>query len=513
MAPNTPATENLRVNQVVNEDTKQVVIRGKITVPDPKPDVEKILSVNKTATIKNIKIVPDKAIVEGVLTLQIVYVAFEPAQAVHHMHDRLKFTTYVDVPGVEPGMDVLGKVTIEDVNITRSRDDVRQFDVAAVLSVFIKVTEIQEVDVLIECPAGATCETETIKVSHLIQDETKQVIVSEDFYVPDKKPAIEKILDTKVTAEISNIKVLKNKVIVDGNVVLDVIYVAMERDQPVHQMHTSFSFSDFIEVPGVETGMDVFVDVDVESSDVEEVTPNRLRADVVMKLTAYVYEYRQVNVITEVAGAKATMVTLKLDHIVGENCTQVVLRDVFETPAPKPSVEKFLDITTEKVEIVETKILKNKVIIRGDVFIQVVYVAFQPDQAVHALHRKIPFRTFVEVPGAMEGMDVEASGNVEFTAAEDKASNIIIELVLKVCARVKETMQKDVAVEVEAPPEEVCVPGEIVQHTIVAGDTLFALAQKYGTTVEAIMQANPGISPENLRVGQVISIPCGPAKG
>ena len=75
MAPNTPATENLRVNQVVNEDTKQVVIRGKITVTDPKPDVEKILSVNKTATIKNIKIVPDKAIVEGVLTLQIVYVA------------------------------------------------------------------------------------------------------------------------------------------------------------------------------------------------------------------------------------------------------------------------------------------------------------------------------------------------------------------------------------------------------------------------------------------------------
>jgi len=513
MGSSTPATEKLRVNQVVNEDTKQVVVRGKITVPDPKPDVEKILSTGKTATIKNIEIVSDKVIVEGALTLQIVYVAFESTQAVHHMHARLKFTSFVDVPGVEPGMEVQGKVTVEDVNITRSRDDVRQFDVAAVLSVFVKVTEVQEVDVLTECPAGATCKMETIKVSHMIQDETKQVIVSDDFFVPEEKPAIEKILDTKVSAEITNTKVLKNKVVVDGNVILDVIYVAMERDQPVHQMHTSFSFSDFIEVPGVETDMDVRVDVNVESSDVEELTPERLRAYVVMKLAANVFEIRQVNVVTEVAGAQATMVRLKLDHIIGEDSTQVVLRDTFETPEPKPSVEKFLDTKVEKVDIVETKILKNKVIIRGDVLVQVIYVASQPNQAVHALHRKIPFRTFVEIPGAAEGMDVDTSGNVEFITAEDRASNVTIEMVLKVTAKVKETLQKDVAVEVQAPSPEVCVPGETIQYTIVAGDTLFVLARKYGTTMEAIMQANPGISPDNLQVGQVISIPCGPAKG
>ena len=46
-------------------------------------------------------------------------------------------------------------------------------------------------------------------------------------------------------------------------------------------------------------------------------------------------------------------------------------------------------------------------------------------------------------------------------------------------------------------------------HRIVKGDTLFALAEKYGTTVEAITLANPGAEPENLQIGASLTIPLG----
>jgi LysM repeat protein len=44
-------------------------------------------------------------------------------------------------------------------------------------------------------------------------------------------------------------------------------------------------------------------------------------------------------------------------------------------------------------------------------------------------------------------------------------------------------------------------------YVIVAGDTLFAIAARYGTTVAAILRANPGINPNQLYVGQRICIP------
>ncbi|MBU5427876.1 LysM peptidoglycan-binding domain-containing protein [Tissierella pigra] len=50
-------------------------------------------------------------------------------------------------------------------------------------------------------------------------------------------------------------------------------------------------------------------------------------------------------------------------------------------------------------------------------------------------------------------------------------------------------------------------PAGTFAYTIRSGDTLYILAQRYRTTVDAIMRVNPGINPNNLQIGQVICIP------
>ncbi len=56
-----------------------------------------------------------------------------------------------------------------------------------------------------------------------------------------------------------------------------------------------------------------------------------------------------------------------------------------------------------------------------------------------------------------------------------------------------------------APPVPPCPNGFL--YTIRAGDTLFALSQRFNVSVQAIINANPGIDPNNLQIGQVICIP------
>ncbi|EFJ41579.1 chitinase, lysozyme [Volvox carteri f. nagariensis] len=46
-------------------------------------------------------------------------------------------------------------------------------------------------------------------------------------------------------------------------------------------------------------------------------------------------------------------------------------------------------------------------------------------------------------------------------------------------------------------------------YTIQPGDTFWAIAQRRGTTVDAIQSLNPGVDPAGLQVGQVINVPCG----
>ncbi|MCC5912363.1 MAG: LysM peptidoglycan-binding domain-containing protein [Clostridiaceae bacterium] len=59
------------------------------------------------------------------------------------------------------------------------------------------------------------------------------------------------------------------------------------------------------------------------------------------------------------------------------------------------------------------------------------------------------------------------------------------------------------------PPTPTCPTGTR-PYTIVSGDTFFNLAGRFGTTVDAIRRANPGVDPDALRVGQVICIPTTP---
>lgn len=47
-------------------------------------------------------------------------------------------------------------------------------------------------------------------------------------------------------------------------------------------------------------------------------------------------------------------------------------------------------------------------------------------------------------------------------------------------------------------------------YTILAGETFFSLARRYGIAVDALLAANPGVDPDQLRVGQRICIPAPP---
>jgi len=48
-------------------------------------------------------------------------------------------------------------------------------------------------------------------------------------------------------------------------------------------------------------------------------------------------------------------------------------------------------------------------------------------------------------------------------------------------------------------------------HTVGAGETIYAIAKKYGTTTEAVLQANPGLNPARIHAGDKIRLPSSPS--
>lgn len=61
-------------------------------------------------------------------------------------------------------------------------------------------------------------------------------------------------------------------------------------------------------------------------------------------------------------------------------------------------------------------------------------------------------------------------------------------------------------------PRGVANTGTETYHTIAPDETLYRLTVKYNTTAKAICDANPGLSADNFRIGQVIRIPAAQAE-
>jgi len=56
-----------------------------------------------------------------------------------------------------------------------------------------------------------------------------------------------------------------------------------------------------------------------------------------------------------------------------------------------------------------------------------------------------------------------------------------------------------------------CGPG--VVHTVRAGETVYRISRFYGTTVNAIAQANGLVNPDLIHIGQQLTIPCASSSG
>lgn len=504
--------ETLKVEHVIGEKTKQAVVQDVFRVPEPKPCIEKIISIDKTVKVTKVEVIKNKVIVEGHLNLQIVYAAAAPGQPVHHTHARLNFTQFVEIPGAEPGMTARAKVTVEDIQGKVKPGTPNMFEIIAVLQIFVKVTETAEITVLVEPPPGVKAIVERLRVEEVIAEGTAQAIVSGKFNVPPEKPPVRKVLDVDASVTITDKKVIQDKVVVEGDVTLQIIYVAALATQPVHHMHQTLHFTQFIEVFGAEPDMNVTIDETISHVGFDEIDPNTVKVEVILDKVAKVTRPRELDVVVDIVDKDVQREVLRVDHVVGEDRVQVAVREDVDVPLEKPGCTKVLDVKIHKVEVLpeDIVIIKDKVIVSGRIDMQVLYVSDLPDQSVHHMDAMVKFRNFIQIPGAMPEMNVTVQSAVEHAAGRcaDFGRRITLEIVLNLTARVVESLQIYVVLCEEIPPGP--PPPCPFTHVVQPGDTVWKLSMKYHVSVDRILAANPGVDPYNLQIGSTLIIPCDP---
>lgn len=538
--------ELVRVDKVVGEDKTQAIVEGTITLPDGKPDIERVISIDATLDTESLETdILDskigKVIVEGEVDVNAIYVADvpegQPQQPVHFVEGKIDFSFFVKIPGVKKDMDVRVRAKIEHIQHSFDPNRPREIKVRLVVMFFVKVTRRVEIEIVIDAtgPKDLQVLKKTLRIEDVIGEARAQNIVKSDVGVPEEKPSIEQIL--KVKAEVRDVtsKIIKNKIIIEGVLEVGILYVAIAPEgqplQPVHFMEAEIPFTQFVEIHGADEGMARFIRVEVEHIKGRRKDDRTVTVEAILKIRAKVFETKIIQVVIDIFSPSKELHVekkrLKLDQVIGEDENEIVIKDTLTVPDEKPDIEQIYK-TSCKARVTESRIIDGKVIVEGVLTLETLYVADvpegEPQQPLHFMEHEIDFTTFVEIPGAEEDMMLDFDVIVEHcssSAIPNDPRRFEVRAVLGLFAKVTQMVELDIVVHVEEEYVEEEEEKEekkekkekkddkpaMTIYIVQRGDTLWNIAKRYNVTVEAIVRANNIANPDSIMPGQQLVIP------
>jgi hypothetical protein len=406
----------IRAEVVIGENTRQILVERNVTLTVP---AIKVRNINAEVRCLTTDVIADKVVIQGVLHKQIFFVGED--NIVHHQAEDIPFSTFVDVPGAEPGMNVQIEPVIETVIFNLLTPAIIHQKV--VIEFFVKVTETRQLNVL-------TGSGPLVRVDQVVGENTRQELF-ENFVILNS-PAI-KIDDITVVIRDITTHVIADKVIIQGVIHKQIFYIGTNNIE-LHQAE-DVEFSTFVDIPGAVPCMDVEIIPTVEFVHFELRDASTLLQKVVVEFFAKVTESVQIPILL---GPGAL---LKLETVVGENTRQILLENVFTLPLETIKIREIVatirDLTTE--------VICDKVIIQGTLHKQIFFIA--ADNLEHHQAEDIPFSTFVDVAGATPGMNVRVDSQIETILFElENSTTLRQKVVIEFFIKVTETQQLSVQI-------------------------------------------------------------------
>ncbi len=131
---------------------------------------------------------------------------------------------------------------------------------------------------------------------------------------------------------------------------------------------------------------------------------------------------------------------IEVEQVLGAEMSQKVIECDLMLPDCKPNIGQIVDVYVKDVKINSIDVICDRVLVRGDLEVKVMYVAKLPNEPVHAFEKShIKFIRDIDVEGALAEMKATADCSVEYIDYDFNDCDprkVHVTIVLKIWTRV-----------------------------------------------------------------------------
>lgn len=533
-------SNHLKLTDIRKLPAIKLVVEEDILVPDVKPDLASILSMEASVKLSDRQISVGAQGTEQVKLAGdlMVCTLYQPDRigedgAVIAIESRIPFKEEREVRA-EASSELELSAAVEDISFTVVNE--RKFRVRAAVSICIKEYRA----LTLELFEGIREEevqmlSETIHMTDVALRKRDTIELAEELPLKDAEGDAGKILCCDVSVVENHKQITAEKAVINGTAYVNAMYLpekkgeddAEDENRPPREpslFQGKMEFTQFIKFSDTETaelaGQNFSgsrVGFRVEKT---ELLPSRneengnacFALNMNIETTLELYKDVETNVVTDVYHHLKEMhydtQEISTMNLKGSGVSEISVREIINIPEQYGGVDK-VSFLTGHVKDVKESVEPGKSITEGVVSLSLICAAADENHTPFSLHKDAAFRSAIDIPGIQS--DMETDGGVRIKELWcDKINNRQIEinagLVVNatVSNREKHPLIGNVSF-VELPEKTGEEPGMIL-CIAQEGDNVWRIAKKYRTTIENVKKIN-GISEDSeLRPGTKLLI-------
>lgn len=296
---------------------------------------------------------------------------------------------------------------------------------------------------------------ETLNVNKVICEKKEMINVQGDMIVPDSKPDILNTINTSGQICIYKKEVMDGKIRIDGNVLTYIMFLADGSTDNVRGLNTGLDFSETINVPEVETGMNVDISTAIKLIECKVLNGRKIAIKATLEISMKIYSRESVEIMTNTnnENIQALNQNTKINSLLGDGNTKAYIKENISIP----NTDNLVEILNAQICLVDKdiKISYNKVLAKSEVEIKLVYLT--EDGRICTTQSRLPLVGFIDMPNIKEENICETAytiRNIIIKPNSIEEHTVYIEMEVEISCRVYEEKEINVIEDMYCPGEK-----------------------------------------------------------
>ncbi len=352
------SSEKLSAGKLVFEGCKEVPIDLDFSLPDYCPDVQKILKCRVFPNISSRGISGDRLNIEGAADIRVIYLDAENNH-VRCCENSVPFSASIDIKSTPENAICFTFAKTEYMNCRAVSQ--RKIDIHGAISIFARIYSKAEQNISC-CVNGKDVQQkmEAVPVSALISLGQQQFSLNE---VLDMEGSVspELIVNSTISVNFNDYKVMPNKVVAKGEAILKVLYIDDLSSGNLGTSEYKIPISQIVDVPGAKEENKYIIIGEVLGHNEKiypgsDETKNMISLESKIAATVMAYEEKEIGVVSDIYSTEYNLEVensdINLMHL--ENIINESFEQKFSIPMGNAHISEIIDIWSENCSSVGT---------------------------------------------------------------------------------------------------------------------------------------------------------------